>query len=355
MADFAWIGEQEALTNEALTVRAQTVDPTDGGRLLWDVFFPREDVDSVKLSEMTTIDYRPTADRREWNQRGRLIPLKTPPLKELEMVPIEAYFTIGEREMQHLAEQTRGNEALFQEIVGNQIPRRTDSLVSADYRRIEIEVFEAWALGQITAYNPQHDTNQVMDFGFAAARYTTAGTAWDDAGVNAYDLLIAWLEAGIVLIGGFEGVVLRQATYNAIRADAPNSFIPDIALGVQVTRLQLEQRISDDLGQAFRFTILENTVETFDDAGITTSATKIWPAQMVAAIPVGTVVGATKFAPVRRAMEMAAQVPGAGIDIRGCTVYAEEQNQGRMLTVEAQVNALPVPNEQNLYVIDAGV
>jgi len=355
MADFNWIGEQEDLTAAALTVRAQTVDPTDDGQLLWDAFFPRQDVDSVKFSEMTDIDFRPVADRREWNQRGRLIPLKTPPTREFEMTPIEAYFTIAEREMQHLEERTLGNEAAFQQIVGMQIPRRTDSLVQADYRRIEIEAFEAWSQGTITAYNPQSGSTQVVSFGYDTARYATAGTAWDDTSINAYEALIAWLESSIPYVGSFAGVMLRLATYQEILADAPNKFIPDSALGLSVTRRQLTELIQGDLGQEFTFYINEKTVEPFTDGGIATSAAKVWPAQHVAIIPNGERVGTTKFAPVARAMELARQVPGAGIDIRGVTVYHEQAGNGRELTVEAQINAMTVPNEQKVFVIDAGV
>ena len=355
MADFAWIGAQEDLSAAALTVRAQTVDPTDDGALLWDTFFPRENVDSVKFSEMSTIDFRPVADRREWNQRGRLIPLKTPPTREFEMTPIEAYFSIAEREMQHLEERTLGNEAAFQQIVRNQIPPRTDDLVSALYRRIEVEAFEAWSKGTITAYNPQIGSSQVVSFGYDTARYGTAGTAWDDTSVNAYALLLAWLESSIPYVGSFSGVVLRNATFQAILADAPNKFIPDSSLALSVTRSQLNQLIRDDLGQDFTFYIIEKTVEPFTDGGIATSSAAVWPAQYVGLVPAGENMGTTKFAPVARAMELARQVPGAGIDIRGATVYHSQAGNGRELTVEAQFNAMTVPNEQKVFVIDAGV
>lgn len=354
--DFSWIGEEGALTSVALTVRAQAVDPTDDGTLLWDQFFPRDNVDSIELAEITTFDFRPVADRREWNQRGRIIPLKTPSIKELEMNPIESTFGIAEYEMQKLATRVLGNQALMRQMIGASIPARTDGLVAADYRRIEMDCMEAWSLGQVTAMNPQKGTTQVFDYGFASGRYQTAGTAWNDAGISGYDAFLGWLEDGQTEVrGGIIGAAMRQATYDAIRADAPNSFIPDSSLNIQVTRSQLEQRIRDDLGRDFAFYIIENTLETFDDGGIDTTATKIWPAQQVAAVPTGVSVGRTAFAPVYRAMEMAAQVPEAGIDIRGVTVFHETSNAGRQLNVEAQVNAMPVPDEAKLWVIDAGV
>lgn len=122
MPKMHWVAAQDELSNEALTVRAQTLPINDQGRLLWDIFFPRNDVDSVKLATLTTTDFRPVSDRREWNQRGRLVDDRTPTAEQWEMVPIESYFMIGEREMQDLMERTLGNEALFQEIVATQIP-----------------------------------------------------------------------------------------------------------------------------------------------------------------------------------------------------------------------------------------
>src|SRR6478752_6471360 len=138
---FAWIEQDRELSAAALTVRAQAISPNDTGRLLWDAFMPRRDVNSVRLRSISQIDFRPVSDRREWGARGRLIPLRTPNIDELEMVPIEAYFTLGEREIQELEERTNGNQTIFREIVGVDIPSRIDGLAQANYRRIEVDVF----------------------------------------------------------------------------------------------------------------------------------------------------------------------------------------------------------------------
>ena len=76
----------EELSPASLTVVAQTISANNTGRLRWPLFFPRQNVDSVDLREVTTIDYRPVSDRREWNSRGRLIPDITPPVRELAMI-----------------------------------------------------------------------------------------------------------------------------------------------------------------------------------------------------------------------------------------------------------------------------
>ena len=354
MPDFTWLAEEEELTAAALTVRAQLVDQTDQGRLLWDQFMPRRNVDQTKLSVLTTRDVRITSDRREWNTRGRFIPIFTPPRKEMEWIPIEAYFRVEEQEIQALMNEVRGNQALFRREIAARIPDRTDVAVTANYRRLELDVFSAWALGQITYMNPQTGVTTTVSYGFDAGRYQTAGTAWNDVGVNAYNEFMAWWEDAWEEMGALEGVMLRLATRNAIQADAPNP-MPGAITGLTPTLTQVEQRIQDETGRPFRFFVNENTVETFTDGGVARSTVKVWPAEKVAAIPAGFNLGNTAFAPVVRAYDISNQVPDAGIDVRGQTVYHEVGNGGRDLTIEAQFNPMPDPDEQRMFVIDAGV
>jgi Phage major capsid protein E len=350
MSTFSWIQEEQELSPVALTVRAQTISPNDQGRLSWDIFFPRRNVDSVDLKDITTLDRRPAADRREWNTRGRYIPLLTPAQREMSMVPIEGYDKIEEKELQKLAEQTRGNDAIIQRVIGSSIPERTDTLVEADYRRLELDAMSAWGNGYIRQFNPQQGAYYQASFGFSNTRLTTAGTAWNDAGISAWDAFLTWVAAGVDLVGPIDGALMRQATFNAILADAP-----DLPNGASAVAGDLASLATRQLGFDFRFVINENSVDVFDDGGTAVTRTKVWTAHKVAAIPAGNQVGVSAFAPVRRAMELSNQVPEAGIDVRGVTVYHEEGNGGRELTIEAQLNAMPIPDEQRVYVIDAGV
>lgn len=353
MPDFTWMGAEEELSAAALTVRAQTVDPTDQGRLLWDGFMPRRNVDQTKISSLTNQNVRITADRREWNQRGRYINLVTPPRREIEWIPIEAYFRLEEKEINDLMNEVRGNQALFRQIIGVRIPERTDILAMANWRRLELDVFEAWALGQITSMNPQTGQTFVVDYGFDASRYQVAGTAWDVA-TNAYEEFMAWWADAFTTLGPLAGVMLRQATRDAIVADAPNP-VPGVGADLRPTLTQVEQRIRDETGRPFQFFVNENTVDTFTDAGVTRQQTKVWPARMVAAVPAGFQVGTTAFAPVVRAYDISAQAPDAGVDVRGITVFHDVGGAGRDLTVEGQFNPMPDPFEERIYVIDAGV
>lgn len=352
MALASWLATEDALSPAALTVRAQALPPNDEGELLWDTFFPRENVNSVELNELTALDYRPTADRREWNARGRRIPVIIPARRKISIVPIEANDKIDEKEMQRLSESMGGNADLIREQIGVMIPQRIDRLVEANYRRLEVDAMSAWALGLVTQRNPENAAQTyAASFGFSASRYTTAATAWNDAGVNAYTLLLAWIAAAEDLVGAIEGVMLRLATLNAILADAPNQ-----ANSVTMTRKNLAERISEDSGRPFEFFVNEQHVDIFTDGGLTYTATKIWPTQVIAAIPVGKKIGRTAFAPVVRAMELASQVgTSAGIDVRGMAVYYAENNGGRQLDLEVQANALAIPDEQKLYVTNVGV
>jgi hypothetical protein len=354
MAYFAWMAQEAALGNAALTVRAQVVSPNDTGRLLWDAFFPRRDVDSVKLANIAQIDFRPAADRREWNARGRQIPLRTPNIAEVELIPIEATFGIAEREIQELEERTLGNETLFRQLIRSNVPDRIDSLAQANFRRIEVDAFTAWALGQVTARNPVDGSTGTVSFNFAAARYETAGTAWNAVG-NAYLEFRSWLLRAMDLIGGpIVGAMMRIATMNEIIADAPNT-IPGIGAGIPALRSQVEARIADDIGGSFRFYINESTVDIFADGGLDVTRTKVWPTGRVAAVPQGETIGATNFAPVARAIEMSRANPQAEIDIRGMTAFSEVENGGRGVVFECQANVLTLPDESRVAVINAGI
>lgn len=355
MPDFTWMSEEELLSPAALTVRAQAVSPNDNGQLLWDSIMPRVNVDQTKLSSLSNQDVRITSDRREWNQRGRYINLVTPPKREMEWIPIEGYFKLEESEINTLMNEVRGNQALFRSIIGARVPERTNTLADANYRRLELDVMSSWANGNITMMDPQLGITVTVSYGFSSSRYLTAGTAWSDAGTNAFNELTSFLANAADAMGVAPiGVMLRTATFNAIMADAPNP-IPGIGAGIRPTRAQVEQLIQDMTGAPFRFFINERTVQTFTDGGITRQVTKVWPAMKVAAVPPNFRVGSTAFAPVVRAYDLTSQVPDAGIDLRGQTVYHDVNNGGRELVIEAQFNPMPDPDENMLYVINAGV
>jgi hypothetical protein len=340
----------EDLSEAALTVMAQTIDPTDTGQLRWSIFFPRQDVDSVDLDEVTTLDFRPVSGRRAWNSPGRLIPNKTPDLRHITIEPVEGYYKWNEYEMQKMNERARGNAAIIDEIIGNSIPGKVRQITEANWRRVEVDAFSAWALGTVTVKNPQTGESYTASFNFDSARMTTASPAWNDSSVDAYQEFIAWMEDAIRAVGAVEGAVMRLSTLQAIQADAP-----DLLGGVSMTRAQLAQRIADDLGYPFDFFLFDDTVDDFTDGGTTTASANVWPTGRIAAVPSGGRIGRTAFAPVIRAMELVRSSPNQGIEENGQTVYYSEHNDGKELQVSVQVNPITIPSEQKLFVINAGV
>lgn len=342
----------EDLSPAAMTVRAQTLPPDDEGELIYDQFFPRENVDSTDLDDITVLDWRPTADRREWNAPSRRIPLMTPTTRKLSIIPVECNFRVDEHEIQKLMEKRGGNYDQVLTIIGARIPDRVDTLAMANYRRIEVDAMQAWSLGTITQRSPEDSSKTyTVSFGFDSSRYTTELTAWNDAGVNAYAKLLLWIAAAEQKVGRIRGVMLRQATFDAILADAPN--LPN---SVTMTRSQLASRVSEDIGHPFEFFINENSVDIFNDGGTAYTRTDIWPVHIIAAVPAGMKVGRTAFAPVVRAMELVNQVgEAAGIDVNGMTVYYTAENEGKALKAACQCNPLPIPEESMLYVTDVGV
>lgn len=351
---FSWLDSEEALSNAALTVRAQTRSPIDQGKFYFPIFFPRVDSRSIKLSEITTLDLRPAADRREWNTRGRTIPLVTPPLKDVEMIPVESNFRIDEYEMQKLLEGANGNETIFRQIVGPSIPTRTDGLVMANLRRLEIDAMKAWATGTITVRNPQGSgADKVVDLQYAADRYTTPTPWTGGTGGTAWAQLLEETYNAQDKIGSVAGCALRLSTFRAIQQSSP------VANGTgqtsPISRGELQRRLQEEFGVPFTFNVVEDTHEVFTDGGSARSSVKVWPAHVLAFIPQGGRIGSTFHAPVARAFQMAAQNPAAQIDVAGQVVVKEISNGGRDLQVECQVNALSLPEEQALYVVDTGI
>lgn len=329
------------------TVSAQAVAPQDAGNLLWPAFFPRQDVRSVKIGEIVIGTFRPVASRREWNGPGRAIPVRTPNVTDLEIIPVESYFTLGEKEEQELIEATDNDENLMLRRMGADLPSRTDGLAEADLRRIELDAMTLWTTGSVLQDDPQTGRTYSTDFQFTAGLQQTAGTPWNNS--TAYANFMSWLADGDARFS-IGGVALRTATYNAIEAGAPN-----LLNGYRPTRRDIEQRITDVLGRAFTFLTVEDTLDVPADGGLNFVNTKKWGVGRIAAIPADGRVGRTCFAPVARAAELSRNFPQARIDTRGVAIFYTPLNEGKGAKVSGQVNALSIPAEDRLWTMNAGI
>ena len=357
----ALLARMALLTPYALTVRAQTVSPTDDGKLLWDQFFPRKDVLSVNLKDVYATDFRPATDRRAWNARGRHVPLKTPSQRNVSITPIEGYATINEQEMNELLElarQTNDVQETLLNLIGARLPDRVKAIAQGNYRRFELDAFESWFKGTITQRNPQNsEQTYTASWKFDVSRIQAAAQPLNAAGVNAWNENLAWLEDAHDAIGTLSGEMMRRSTWNAIRADAPKKLN-----GEEYSTVDLEAIIQDRLSTDFQFFLNDRTVDVFTDGGDATTRQKVIPFGGIAAIPAGEVIGDGCFAPVGRADDLdgfaddSADVTGSGddaIDPTGNRVFYSKENNGKTATAEVQLNGLAVPQEANVFTLDA--
>jgi len=152
---------------------------------------------------------------------------------------------------------------------------------------------------------------------------------------------------------------MRQATWDKVLADATAAISVSTTFPLlRMTNEEIEARLTSELRRQFTVVIFEDTLEVFADGGFTnTTIVNRWPAEWVGFIPAanGGAVGFNAAAPVARAYDLTSQVPDAGIDVRGQSVYHEIRNGGRQLNVEAQLNYFPVPFEDLVYVVNVGV
>lgn len=337
----------EQLSSFEITVREQARTSENMTVLQYPRFFRDNPVDSVKLADITIQDVRFISDRREWNADGRYIPAKTPKARMFEMVPLESYFVIGEREMQDLGERFNGNRQLIIDSAKASIPRRVESLTNSIIWSIEYESLLSWATGKIIVTNPQTGKVYEASMQIGSDHYVTDATPWSDS--NAFDRILNYAREAVDLIGPVQGVLVRQDLALLIQKSAPRMIAGD----VRMTLRNVNDYLSDELGTGFTIETFENTVEKFDGAGVDTSKVKLWPSGKVAFIPQGSRIGEINMAPQFRAHDIPQVVSEfEGFDQRGIRVYYEKMNSGKALKVQAQANWLGIPDENQVFVVN---
>lgn len=351
MPAWDWLETAKGLSSAALTVRAQTLPADNDGTLLYPLFFPRQNVDSMDLNEILELDDRPTASRREWDAPEKRLELELPETREISMVPLGADDLIGEKELDKIDSNTNGNETVFQEIVGVKIPARGMRLAKACLNQLEVDCFEVWATGKLTQHDPQSERVYIVDYGIDADRIQAAGTPWA-AAANSYNEFIAWLKDAKLAVGGLEGVMATGDVFDDIIADAPTGND-----GVRLTGANLNQRIKDD-AMIPRFAWFEHNgavdADVYENGRRRKRRVNVFPSRRLVAVPLGGTVGKAAHAPVRRARQLSNLLPEAEIDIRGVTVFHFGENDDKALKIVSQLNAFPVTNDGKVFSINVG-
>lgn len=341
---FSWLDQYAALTPLNLTIREAARLADNPLNLRYRAIFPRVDTASVKLSEITTVDFRPVGGRREWNAQGREIPEKMGPARNFEMVPINPTHHIDERMLQLFGES--GVQELLRRGVIGSLETWPQRLADATERQLEVEAFEAWYTGAVTVMDPKTGTTVTASLGFdQATTYPAAGTIWSDVGQNAYDNLLAAIQVAQDKFGSVGAMRSLRAPIREIIKDAPDG--PN---GLRPTVTSLQDRVREEGFPDFTMVIDERTYDKPTDGGSATTATKYVPAGLIAFQPANGVVGQTYVAPVVRAYDF---LSGSNRSLaNGVVIFRSEKNEGKTLLIEAQENAIVLPTEMTTYVVN---
>jgi hypothetical protein len=350
MPQFEWLAKIAALTPANLTIREQARLAENPLDLRYQAIFPRVPAPSVKISELSTVDFRPVGGRRDWNAQGREIVEKLGNLRDVEMVPINPTKHIDERRLQMLRERGQGIDELIRRGIMHDVNTWPTVLTDACERQLERDAFEAWATNQITVYDPKTDKTVTVSLGIDAARYVTEATAWSNGAVNAYDRLLFHLGEAQRLMGSVGVVRMRRATANEVVKDAPIG-----ANNVRPTIANLQDRLSEEGFGAITIVLDERTYDEYTDGGSATTTKNYVPAHKVLFQPASGIVGQTHVAPVTRAYDYLSTGQIQQGAANGVVVLLTPKNEGKTLLIEAQENALSLPTEQSTYVVDAGV
>ena len=344
---FNWLDQIAALTPTNLTIQEATRTAENPLDLRYRAIFPRIPTDSVKLSSITTVDFRPIGGRREWNAQGREVPEKLGPARNFEMVPINPTHHIDERTMQLFGES--GVQELLRRGVIGSLQTWPQRLADATERQLEVEAFLAWYNGTITVMDPKSGTTVTVSMGFdQATSYPTAGTIWSDPGQDAYQNFLVALQAAQTKFGAVGAARMRRPVVREIVADAPDG--PN---GLRPTVTSLQDRVREEGFPDVQLVIDERTYDAWTDGGSATTSTNYVPAGKIAFQPASGVVGNTHVAPVVRAYDF---LTGGNRSLaNGLVIFRSEKNDGKTLLIEAQQNALALPDESKVYVVDTSV
>ena len=345
---FSWLDQQfPQFSNQNLTVyqAARIADnPLD---LRYPDIFPQQDTDSIALSSISLVDFRPTGGRRDWNAQPRELTEKFGPARTFEMTPVEYSHHINEREMHKLREP--GIQALLERGIVTALNKWPTLLADAVERQKERDAFEAWYKGLITVLDTKSAAIMTVALGFdQASCYPTAGTAWNDVSQDAWQNFLVAVQAAYQKFGSVGAARMPRNVMNAIIAKAP-----DGAQGVAPTKATVEQRLTDEGYPNMVLIPDDRKYDAFTGGGSATTSTYYVPDGKIGFQSGDGRVGNTFVAPVTRAEDY--MNGGSRSVANGISVFKEAKNSGKTLMISAQENCLPMPEELRTYVVDSGI
>lgn len=334
-----------ALSPANLTIRETARLAENPLDLRYQGIFPNVPAPSIRLREITTVDFRPVGGRREWNAQGREIHEVLGPVVDATMVPINPTHHIDEERMQLLEEP--GVRELVSRGVVKDVDQWATALADAAERQTERDAFETWFTNSLTVKDTKTSASVTVAAGVAADRYVTEATAWSDVGVDAYDRTLFHIGEYIRKAGSIGGIRMRAAMAQRIVQSAPT------AGGlVRPTLANVADRLSEEGYGRVTLIIDERTYDEYTDGGSAYTTQFYVPANRLAFQPANGQVGNTHNAPVTRAEKYG--VPARRDARGGVTVFYRGKNDDKSIMVEAQKNAITLLNHQAVYVVATG-
>jgi|SRR5881394_1176272 len=344
---FDLLYRQQRLAPVNLTIREQArlIDnPLD---LRWPALFPRVGTNGLKIRDLTKSELRLTAEYRTWNADGRELWDAIGPMSEWEILPLTATKHLDEKRMLELSLPDPTMRQLVDNGVLADVSMWATRLADAVHRRLEAASFNAWLSNQFTVMDPVTGTAITTALGFSGTRYGTAGVAWTGGtSGTAYGNFVLQVAASRVKLGGDPSVArMRDATFQVIVSSAPAG--PN---AIRPTVTNVQDRLAD---QGIRTAIVvdERTYDKSTDGGQATTVTYYVPTGKIGFQPPDGRIGNTFSVAASRG---GAEIMGdKRVNLQDVTVWYQEQNDGKTLKLSGENIAVPMPEEQRIYVYDA--
>ncbi|MEO5772709.1 MAG: hypothetical protein ABIQ32_01145 [Sphingomicrobium sp.] len=344
---FDLLRRMQRLSPQNITIREQARLEENPLDLRWPALAPRLQANSLKIRDLTKATLRLTAEYRAWNANGRELWEAVGPQSEWEILPLTATKHLDERRMLELSLPDPAIRSLIDNGVVADVGRWSTLLADAVHRRIEAAFFEGWLSNTFSMRDPVSGTALAGPLGFSASRYVAAGVAWTGgSGGTAYNNFVTQVQNAARFLGGQPSVArMRDATFQLIVSSAPagpNAQRPTVT--------NVNERLAE---QGIRTAIVvdERTYDKSTDGGQGTATTFFVPTGKIGFQPPDGRIGNThSVAASRGGKEL---VTNAKVNLQDVTIWYSELNRGMTLLMEAENIAVPMPEEQRLYVYDA--
>jgi hypothetical protein len=344
---FDLLYRQQRLSPANLTIREQARLAENPLDLRWPALFPRVPANSLKIRDLTKAELRLTAEYRAWNANGRELWEAIGPSTEWEILPLTASKHFNEKRMIELQLPDPTIRALVDNGIVADVDLWGTRLADAVHRRLEVAGFQGWLVNTFSMLDPVSGSVVTGPLGFNASRYVAAGVALTGgSGGTAYPTIVLQVAAATIFLGTQPGAMrMRDSTFQVLVSSAPTG--PN---QIRPTVTNVNERLAEQ-GINTAIIVDQRNYDKSTDGGQATTTTYYVPTGKIGFQPADGRIGNThSVAASRGGNEL---VTNAKVNKMDVTIWYTEQNNGKTLLEEGENIAVPMPEEQRIYVYDA--